>query len=204
MQIFTPLFIMFMHPQISVMSNALWTLSNCFRYVFCCFSYFCKILLHSGVTPPDPKYIFPTLRTLCNLLYCEYEESLSDCLWTISFITEQDAIFARAFFHNARNRLIELMFRKSASISLPTLKIIKNILQYENLDNLKQWLEKSQLIQKFEKLLELLHQTASRTEVLKSFQLISKRAGLRQVFFQYENCIKYLCSTHQLFPSFST
>jgi len=99
-------------PKVSLMRNAVWTLSNLCR----------------GKPQPEFNMIAPALLILAHLLYHPDEEVITDASWALSYITDgpNDRIQA-AIDANIIPRLVELLMHHSSTVQTPALRALGNI-----------------------------------------------------------------------------
>ncbi|KAK1354303.1 Importin subunit alpha [Heracleum sosnowskyi] len=100
------------HAKISMLRNATWTLSN-----------FCR-----GKPQPHFEQTKPALPALAKLVTSNDEEVLTDACWAFSYLSDgtNDKIQA-VIDSGVCGRLVELLYQPSASVLIPALRTVGNI-----------------------------------------------------------------------------
>ncbi|KAG8067233.1 hypothetical protein GUJ93_ZPchr0005g15587 [Zizania palustris] len=106
------------HAKLSMLRNATWTLSN-----------FCR-----GKPQPNFEQVKPALSALQRLIHSQDEEVLTDACWALSYLSDgtndkiQSVIESGVF-----PRLVELLIHPSASVLIPALRTVGNIVTGDDL-----------------------------------------------------------------------
>jgi importin subunit alpha-1 len=106
------------HAKLSMLRNATWTLSN-----------FCR-----GKPQPNFEQVKPALSALQRLIHSQDEEVLTDACWALSYLSDgtndkiQSVIESGVF-----PRLVELLTHPSASVLIPALRTVGNIVTGDDL-----------------------------------------------------------------------
>ncbi|XP_047044607.1 importin subunit alpha-1b [Lolium rigidum] len=106
------------HAKLSMLRNATWTLSN-----------FCR-----GKPQPNFEQVKPALSALQRLIHSQDEEVLTDACWALSYLSDgtndkiQSVIDSGVF-----PRLVELLTHPSASVLIPALRTVGNIVTGDDL-----------------------------------------------------------------------
>lgn len=106
------------HAKLSMLRNATWTLSN-----------FCR-----GKPQPNFEQVKPALSALQRLIHSQDEEVLTDACWALSYLSDgtndkiQSVIESGVF-----PRLVELLLHPSASVLIPALRTVGNIVTGDDL-----------------------------------------------------------------------
>ncbi|CAM0957669.1 unnamed protein product [Alopecurus aequalis] len=106
------------HAKLSMLRNATWTLSN-----------FCR-----GKPQPNFEQVKPALSALQRLIHSQDEEVLTDACWALSYLSDgtndkiQSVIESGVF-----PRLVELLTHQSASVLIPALRTVGNIVTGDDL-----------------------------------------------------------------------
>ncbi|OVA16734.1 Armadillo [Macleaya cordata] len=100
------------HSKLSMLRNATWTLSN-----------FCR-----GKPPAPFEQVKPALPALQHLIHSSDEEVLTDACWALSYLSDgtNDKIQA-VIDANVCPRLVELLLHPSATVLIPALRTVGNI-----------------------------------------------------------------------------
>lgn len=100
------------HAKLSMLRNATWTLSN-----------FCR-----GKPQPNFEQVKPALPALQRLIHSQDEEVLTDACWALSYLSDgtNDKIQA-VIDSGVFPRLVELLMHPSASVLIPALRTVGNI-----------------------------------------------------------------------------
>ncbi len=100
------------HSKLSMLRNATWTLSN-----------FCR-----GKPQPAFEAVRPALPALARLVHSNDEEVLTDACWALSYLSDgtNDKI-AAVIDAGVCKRLVELLMHPSASVLIPALRTVGNI-----------------------------------------------------------------------------
>ncbi|CEG42657.1 importin alpha-2 subunit [Plasmopara halstedii] len=93
----------------TLLRNATWTLSN-----------FCR-----GKPRPDFDLVSPALELLPHLIHSPDEEIISDACWTLSYLS--DGNVQAVLDAGVCSRVVDLMGHTRASIQMPALRIVGNI-----------------------------------------------------------------------------
>lgn len=97
---------------VSLMRNAVWTLSNLTR----------------GKPQPSFETVAPCIPTLAKLIYSTDEEVLTDSLWALSYLSDGPNERIQAVIESGvSRRLVELLLHHSFSVQTPALRTIGNI-----------------------------------------------------------------------------
>ncbi|XP_037482486.1 importin subunit alpha-1b-like [Triticum dicoccoides] len=106
------------HAKLSMLRNATWTLSN-----------FCR-----GKPQPNFEQVKPTLSALQRLIHSQDEEVLTDACWALPYMSDgtndkiQSVIESGVF-----RRLVQLLLHPSASVLIPALRMVGNIVTGDDL-----------------------------------------------------------------------
>jgi importin subunit alpha-6/7 len=99
-------------PNISLIRNSTWTLSNLCR----------------GKPPPDFQFIAPCINTLFKLLSCNDFETLSDASWAVSYISDDSENFVGLLISSGIIQLLSNnLTLRNDTIQTPCLRAIGNI-----------------------------------------------------------------------------
>ncbi|TVU17528.1 hypothetical protein EJB05_33570 [Eragrostis curvula] len=106
------------HAKLSMLRNATWTLSN-----------FCR-----GKPQPNFEQVKPALPALQRLIHSQDEEVLTDACWALSYLSDgtNDKIQA-VIDSGVFPRLVELLMHPSASVLIPALRTVGNIVTGDDL-----------------------------------------------------------------------
>ncbi|KAL6897955.1 hypothetical protein ACP4OV_006914 [Aristida adscensionis] len=100
------------HAKLSMLRNATWTLSN-----------FCR-----GKPQPNFEQVKPALPALQRLIHSQDEEVLTDACWALSYLSDGTNDKIQAVIESGVfPRLVELLMHPSASVLIPALRTVGNI-----------------------------------------------------------------------------
>ncbi|AQK92815.1 hypothetical protein Zm00014a_042095 [Zea mays] len=100
------------HAKLSMLRNATWTLSN-----------FCR-----GKPQPNFDQVKPALPALQHLIHSQDEEVLTDACWALSYLSDGTNDKIQAVIESGVfPRLVELLMHPSASVLIPALRTVGNI-----------------------------------------------------------------------------
>ncbi|XP_066365929.1 importin subunit alpha-1b-like [Miscanthus floridulus] len=100
------------HAKLSMLRNATWTLSN-----------FCR-----GKPQPNFDQVKPALPALQRLIHSQDEEVLTDACWALSYLSDGTNDKIQAVIESGVfPRLVELLMHPSASVLIPALRTVGNI-----------------------------------------------------------------------------
>ncbi|BAF16606.1 importin subunit alpha-1b [Oryza sativa Japonica Group] len=100
------------HAKLSMLRNATWTLSN-----------FCR-----GKPQPNFEQVKPALSALQRLIHSQDEEVLTDACWALSYLSDGTNDKIQAVIESGVfPRLVELLMHPSASVLIPALRTVGNI-----------------------------------------------------------------------------
>jgi hypothetical protein len=106
------------HAKLSMLRNATWTLSN-----------FCR-----GKPQPNFDQVKPALSALQRLIHSQDEEVLTDACWALSYLSDGTNDKIQAVIESGVfPRLVELLMHPSASVLIPALRTVGNIVTGDDL-----------------------------------------------------------------------
>ncbi|CAN6331474.1 unnamed protein product [Urochloa humidicola] len=106
------------HAKLSMLRNATWTLSN-----------FCR-----GKPQPNFEQVKPALSALQRLIHSQDEEVLTDACWALSYLSDGTNDKIQAVIESGVfPRLVELLMHPSASVLIPALRTVGNIVTGDDL-----------------------------------------------------------------------
>ncbi|CAA0843298.1 Importin subunit alpha-1 [Striga hermonthica] len=104
--------------KLSMLRNATWTLSN-----------FCR-----GKPQPQFEQVKPALAAIAHLIHTNDEEVLTDACWALSYLSDGTNDKIQAVIEaGVCPRLIELLLHPSASVLIPALRTVGNIVTGDDL-----------------------------------------------------------------------
>jgi importin subunit alpha-1 len=104
--------------KLSMLRNAIWTLSN-----------FCR-----GKPQPPFELVSPALSTLARLIYSTDEEVLTDACWALSYLSDGSNDKIQAVIEaGVCRRMVELLMHTSYSVKTPALRTVGNIVTGDDL-----------------------------------------------------------------------
>ena len=104
--------------KVSMLRNATWTLSN-----------FCR-----GKPQPQFQMVKPALPVLSQLVNSQDEEVLTDALWALSYLSDGTNDRIQAVIEvQVCKRLVELLLHPTASVLIPALRAVGNIVTGDDL-----------------------------------------------------------------------
>lgn len=98
---------------LSLLGNAVWTLSN---------------LCRGKIPPPDWSLISHAIPVLAKLIYSEDQHVLIDCCWSVSYLVDNQPEKIQVVLEtDIPKRLVNLLSHEAPAVQIPTLRAVGNI-----------------------------------------------------------------------------